>query len=318
MLNEPWDNPRPPTRVWRLFEGYTPLAKQGQLEVVLGPKQQLNLQLSLAERFGELEARVGNIDAHLAEATVEEDRKQIFASIAQLEGGFTDLNEQMQRAQREWLAASAEGVLQRADPQREPLGLEEMELEVGNIGKVNLYSRRFCICCCPVPPGAGRTRLLERWPWLLALLLVLGCIALLGQVGFDGKIVSLAGGLQADNFGIEAGAGADHSAQDPYLLASAGCGVAAVLLVLLGLLVQKHQRQRQLRQPPLFGVWAVRYRRAVIAAPALLSGVSCPLVVRFGIPWSSADEDAVLAVVTLLRAAPGVNRHVFRGVTAEI
>ena len=45
VLAEPWDNPRPPTRVWCLFEGYTTLAKGGRLEVILGDRQRRDLQV---------------------------------------------------------------------------------------------------------------------------------------------------------------------------------------------------------------------------------------------------------------------------------
>ena len=37
VLMEPWDSPRPPTRVWCLFEQYTTIVKDGVLEVVLSP-----------------------------------------------------------------------------------------------------------------------------------------------------------------------------------------------------------------------------------------------------------------------------------------
>ena len=56
VLNDHWSNPRPPTRVWCLFEGYQTLDRGGVLEMVLGEKQRLDLQLSLDDRFGEVEA----------------------------------------------------------------------------------------------------------------------------------------------------------------------------------------------------------------------------------------------------------------------
>ena len=87
VLMEPWDAPRPPTRVWCLFEAYTTLAKNGTLEVVLGPVQQQELQLALADRFVELEQMVGGIDARLAEATVAADQSKIFEAIELLPGG---------------------------------------------------------------------------------------------------------------------------------------------------------------------------------------------------------------------------------------
>ena len=108
VLNEPWDSPRPPTRVWCLFEAYQTLARGGELEVVLDKAAQHELQLSFSERFGMLQDIVGGIDARLADATVAEDRDNIFDAIARLPGGFDDLNHEMRKSQQRWLCAGLE------------------------------------------------------------------------------------------------------------------------------------------------------------------------------------------------------------------
>ncbi len=279
VLNEPWENPRPPTRVWCLFEGYTTLAKGGQLEVLLGPQQRLGMQLSLGEQliheqlgeqFRFLEARVRNIDARLAEATKEKDREQIFAAIERLPGGFAGLNEQMQQAQREWLAESAQGVLARSDPSREPLGLVEMELEVAAIGEGS-----WCCCCCPFcfwPNGAKATRLVERWPKLPMLLVLLGGFELLAV--FLIEIVGLS----------------VTEANDVLPLMKL-VTVLSLVKMFPGLYLRDHQRERGLRPaPPLLGAWALRHRQAVVGAVGLLSVAGVPLALRFAVPWSAKDE----------------------------
>jgi hypothetical protein len=113
----------------------------------------------LANQFPYLEARLSGIDARLAEATVEEDRKQIFRSIENLERGFEGLNDEMHRAQRRWLGVSADGVLRRSDPNREPLGEDEMALEVATIGegKHCEYTRCCRVLCCAAE-GSRRRR----------------------------------------------------------------------------------------------------------------------------------------------------------------
>ena len=92
MLMEPWDKPRPPTRVWCLFEGNTTIAKGGQLEVVLGRKQQRQLQKALEDRFVELEDNLSQIDARRAEATVIADRAAIFDAVEDAAGDCGNYN----------------------------------------------------------------------------------------------------------------------------------------------------------------------------------------------------------------------------------
>ena len=150
VLMEPWDNPRPPKRVWCLFEGYQTLARKGTLEVVLGWRRQRELQASLGDRFEELEKIVSSIDAREAEATVELDHDNIFAAIKLLPDGFDGLNKEMRLAQQKWLADAAEGVLERTDPDRPPLDEAGLELEEAEIG----------------PAGARMTALLEDQPWI--------------------------------------------------------------------------------------------------------------------------------------------------------
>ena len=170
VLMEPWDDPRPPDRVWCLFEAYTTLAKGAPYEVVLGPKQQLELQLSLADRFTELEAIVNGIDVHLAEATVETDRVKTFAAIEQLPGGFEGLNANVRGALHRWLVQASEGVLHRTNPYRETLSQDSaaMAVEKAALGTANFK-------WLPVS-GVELSALVENRPRLGPGLFLLGCL----------------------------------------------------------------------------------------------------------------------------------------------
>ena len=66
--------------------------------MVLGPRQQREMQLALNNRFEELQQIVDSIDARSASATVVEDQAQIFAAIQELPDGFDGLNAQMRRS----------------------------------------------------------------------------------------------------------------------------------------------------------------------------------------------------------------------------
>ena len=72
----------------------------------------------------------------------------------------------MQRAQWRWLADTADGVLRRTEPNREPLGQADMALEAADIGE-----------------DSSATQLIERWPRLPALLALLSGMMMLGFFG---------------------------------------------------------------------------------------------------------------------------------------
>jgi hypothetical protein len=262
VLNDHWSDPRPPTRVWCLFEGYQTLERGGTLEVVLGEMQRLDLQLSLSTRFAEVEAVVEGIDSRMAEATVAADQEKIFGAIESLPGGFDGLNAKMRTAQRRWLAAAAAGVLTRTDPYRPPLSEAEL--------------------------AGAKTRLLERWPRLPYLLGWLGrsCVApiLVHLCWLYGAIIWQDIHSDSDGGGETIGA----------LCALAILG--AVLLVTSSLL-EKHQVQRQLRRPPLLGARAFQQRRAITAAAVLAGCLGAPLAasLALGEPAEGLDEYFVIA-----------------------
>lgn len=178
VFNEPWYNPRPPTRVWCLFESYNVLTQDGVLEVVLDNAAQHDLQLSLGRQFGQLESIVDGIDARFADATEPTDRGHIFSAIENLPGGFDGLNSRLRVAQQQWLCETAELVIERTNPWRNPLDDIGMGLEIAATG--NSWTRadsqtRF---------GAKTTRLLEHWSRLPRLLMLPAPLSLpLGVVG---------------------------------------------------------------------------------------------------------------------------------------
>ena len=101
-----------------LFEGTATLQCGGRLEAVLGSRQQ-----SLLRR----------LDSRTADATGEEDKRRIFAAIESLPGGHAAFDTKLQTALRRWLAGAAEGVVDRTDPNRPPLGHAAMALLLAEI-----------------------------------------------------------------------------------------------------------------------------------------------------------------------------------------
>lgn len=270
VLNEPWDCPRPPTRVWCLFEGYQTLSRGGELEVVLGKAAQRELQLSLSARFGDIQSIVDKIDARSANASVDKDRDNIFSAIERLPGGFDGLNEKLRKQMQRWLCESAELVIYRTDPNRPPLTSEEMKADLA-------------------ATAAKLAHLLEQFPRLPFLLRVLGCM-FLGMCLTAGTVVwqhySEAGNDHSE-------AGNDHESWlhiervDVIYWWLASVFFVAVFSLLAGMFLNLFQEQRQLRQPSAFGN---RVTARVNLVENILSGTVMVLLpvclwIVFRFPW---------------------------------
>lgn len=157
VLMEPWSMPRPPTRVWCLFEQYTTIDLGGQLDVVLSKQQERSMRESLSDKFSLLKEIVAKVDARDAEATNANDQVQIFRAISNLDGSFDGLNAAMRRPLARWLAVTAAGVAERKRPDRAPLSLQHFRREIGK-------ETSWC-CCCPVSTSR-MAWVLDRLPWL--------------------------------------------------------------------------------------------------------------------------------------------------------
>lgn len=231
VLMEPWAMPRPPTRVWCLFEQYTTIALGGQLDVVLSKQQEHSMRESLSDKFPLLKEIVSRVDARDAEATAPNDQVQIFRAIDHLDGGFDGLNAAMRRPLAKWLAVTAAGVAERKRPDRPPLSLTHFKREVGK-------ESSWC-CCCRVS-AARMAWMLDRLPWLPSTLQFLTFSA--AAVGFF---------LMAQLYGLSM----ERNWAKLGLVFIAGVPVFAVFLTagVLGAQFQKVQLRQQLREHRLFG-----------------------------------------------------------------
>ena len=297
VLMEPWDNPRPPTRVWCLFEAYTTLAKGGVLEVVLGASQQRDLQMRLADRFDELDRIISGIDARLADATVLLDRTHIFGAIERLEGGFDGLNERIRHSQQQWLAEASAGASDRTDPLRPCLSESNLRLESESLGDAKFVVIRSkldvlsmaCPCVAGVgllwgevmasaaalgwlvlwlhpPRAATLSRWLEQWPRVPAAVV---SICLLSSVVFPMF------------FGLWWAGACPWTLGVGLLLFNQTIGMKVAAII-------AYQTSRQLRAPPLFGCWSVRHRVLIRILCRDVGMVALPLCLGLTFGWRAA------------------------------
>lgn len=114
VLMEPWHSPRPPTRVWCLFEMFNGISQSGgQVEVMLSRLEQQEMQVALADDFSKFEALIVGIDAREAEVTFDTDRTNIFNLISTSDGGFDALNSAIRTSLFLWLVGAGQELLQK-------------------------------------------------------------------------------------------------------------------------------------------------------------------------------------------------------------
>ena len=174
-----WESPVMLTRIWCLFELNAAIDTGAELRFVASSAQRMDLMLNLQEKFKYMSAIVQNIEVRNCDAKRPHEIQDKAVFLSKLAGVEDEVNDKLRKAMQLWLAETAQGVLARSDPSREPLGPAEIELEIAQ------NQVRWCICCCPMTVKV--TRLLERWPRLPMLLLLLGVSTMLATIGMAAK-----------------------------------------------------------------------------------------------------------------------------------
>ena len=278
-----WESPVMLTRIWCLFELNAAIDTGAELRFVATAAQRMDLMLNLNKKFKYLDAIVQSIEVRDCDAKRphEIQDKKIF--LGKLRGVENEVNKKLRTEMQRWLAASADGVLWRTDPYREPMGAAELLLEVAAIGKGS-----GVFCCVS---GAKRTRLLEDWPRLPTVLMVSATTALLSGAVLIFKLIVI----------LNSRGSRDRQDQAYFcLLIAVGCLIVVFpVSASLAAGLQAHQNARQLRRPPAVGAFLRLQRRVVVATVAWVLGtVVFALVLRFwvGLQWSQGDRRQLGAV----------------------
>lgn len=248
---EPWHNPRPPTRVWCLYEMYKGLEVEGgKAEVVLSRLQQQAMQVALSENFSKFESLILGLDARDAEVTHPPDKDNIFGLIRSSEGSFHALNDAIRMALFSWLVDAGRALLSRVNPASRPLSPAELTEE----------AQRHGYGCC----GGCLLRCVNRHP--SAIVLIPG----LGYIGVSAVSFTLFIYLQIFS-PISLGDVELHSRR-MHAFFVIGLGVAGWAVVgLCGMHLYGMRSRHQIRTPPLINV-CVSSSRFVNWATGLVAG----------------------------------------------
>lgn len=78
---QPWDNPRPLTRCWCLWELLCTIRAEKRLEVVLGAEQEALFLAALRDRFDHVMKALCQVDVRNADAYSADDKRAIMLAV---------------------------------------------------------------------------------------------------------------------------------------------------------------------------------------------------------------------------------------------
>lgn len=301
-----WESPVMLSRIWCLFELNAAIDTGAELRFVATTQQRMDLSLNLNEKFNGLDEIVNRIDVRDCDAKRPHEIQDKGIFLSKLRGIENEVNDKLRSEMRRWLAASAEMVIYRTDPDRDPLDDETLALE----------------------DGAWQIRLartLERWPKLPLVSAIAGALVSAGGLNYicvswakakvaeidtasagsdDGAIpVRITSKVTIEAFrtfidlSMEIWSGLGSVDGATYFISIALVGLAAVFV---GGLLSQHQANRQLRQPPMCGSWATRHKDAISNVLLVFCVIGWPCTFALAFSWQvgvPASQVTVLAGV---------------------
>eukprot|EP01046_Picozoa_sp_COSAG06_P037427 COSAG06_NODE_4223_length_4454_cov_5.117566_4_plen_727_part_00 len=103
MVLSPFDNPRPLTRSWCLWELFCTLETGAAFDVCLSPTERASFEAALLEDVDALLKALSQIDVSCAEAGNPHDQQMIMSAVNARPGGSVSLNEVAIGEMRKWL-----------------------------------------------------------------------------------------------------------------------------------------------------------------------------------------------------------------------
>ena len=124
LLVQEWDNPKPLTRAWCLWEMVSTVNTGSDFQVLMSPKNHESFSDALVKEFDSLIYKTCNVDLAKAEAFNASDRDNIFKAV-EASAGFAKVNQQVIGIMREWMAQSGREALQRLPEEERAISSSE-------------------------------------------------------------------------------------------------------------------------------------------------------------------------------------------------
>ena len=181
VIMDPWNQPRPPTRIWCLFEMFETNKAKHPIKIILNAKQEHDMQLNLFAYFSMVTSTIKKIDVQYANAFDAKDRVNIFKAI-ECGGGKQKLNNVVRSEMLRWLAGKGKNYLDLTDPE---VPTTKSNFRTYEDMKLSGYHKKYGRCgCCALNLGL----LLQKYPSFIQYfgfvsMLFLSLFALLLTVG---------------------------------------------------------------------------------------------------------------------------------------
>ena len=107
MVISPWENPKPFTRAWCLFEIYAATVTRASFDVAMTVPQEKKFTTAILEDIGSYFDMLAKIDLRDSHASFENDKKQIF-NVVERSCGFQKLNILICEYMRNWVLTVVE------------------------------------------------------------------------------------------------------------------------------------------------------------------------------------------------------------------
>ena len=124
-----WDDPKPLTRAWCLWEMVSTVNTGSHFQVLMSPKNHGSFSNALVNQFDTLVYKTCNVDLANAQAFSASDRESILKAV-EATAGFAKVNQQVIGIMREWMARSGQEALQRLPEQDRALSTLQNNLAV--------------------------------------------------------------------------------------------------------------------------------------------------------------------------------------------
>ena len=118
-----WDDPKPLSRAWCLWEMVSTVDTRSEFHVLMSPKNHKSFATALVKDFDNIVFKTCNVDLRSAQAFNPSDRDNIFKAV-ETTAGFEEVNKVVIGIMRKWMAESGKGAL---------LGLPEKERAVSTL-----------------------------------------------------------------------------------------------------------------------------------------------------------------------------------------
>jgi len=105
-----WDDPKPLSRAWCLWEMVSTIDTRSEFHVLMSPKNHKSFATALVKDFKNLVFKTCNVDLKSAQAFNPSDRDNIFKAV-EATVGFSEVNKAVIGIMRRWMVESGKGAL---------------------------------------------------------------------------------------------------------------------------------------------------------------------------------------------------------------